>query len=484
MAISSQASAGVGGWDYSDLLNNTATYERQVRLTPYTSLQTKCKSKISAWGNISSLMTKLQGTIKKLNGEAFNTMTISKNTAFSATATSSASADTHAVSVQQLAMAHKLRTDTFDSADSQLGSGTAGTRTITIKQGGGSEVKVTLNKDQTSLNQIAKAINTQNGEQGGNVSASVQRDGNGGYQLMLSSKKTGSSGEMSVSVENDDKLASVFDTSNGGKAADGSGNSSDKMTVVSVAQDAKLTVDGTTYTRTSNNINDIITGVTLNLNATSKGDDAEQLTLTVDTSAIKTNLQDFVKQYNALLTETASDSKFVASSGDDDTTADQSGVLMGDSTLRGLVNEFRTAANASYGGDNGGSLSKLGITVDSKTGQMTLDESKLDKAIADDPDSIQKTFMGSGTASGLASTLDTISTKYLGDTSTKSDGIIKSLTNDMDTQIKNADDQITKIKASIDARIENLRSLYANTDKLYNQMNNLSNTLVEMFKKM
>ena len=483
MAISPNASAGVGGWDYSDLLNGIAQNE-QLRLKPYTTLQTKCKNQISAWGNISSLLTKLQSTAKKLDGEAFNTLTVSKNSAFTATATSNASADTHAVSVQQLAVAHKLRTDPFDSADSQLGSGTAGTRTLIIKQGDGSQVKVTLREDQTSLNQIAKAINTQNSAQGGNITASVQRDGKGTYQLMLSSRKTGTGGEMSVSVENDEKLAGILDTSNGGKSADGSGNSSDKMTVVSVAQDAKLTVDGIAYTRTSNNINDIITGVTLNLNATSKGGDTEQLTLTVDSSAIKTSLQDFVKQYNALLTETSANSKFVASSGDSDTSTEKSGVLMGNSTLRGLVNDFRAAVNDSYGGAKGGSLSALGITIDSQTGQMTLDESKLDKAIADDPDTIGRIFKGSGTDSGLASTLNDIATKYVGDTTTKTDGIIKSVTKDLNTQIQNAATQITKTQAMIDTKIELLRSQYANADALYNQMNNLSNTLIEMFKKM
>lgn len=483
MAISTTASAGVGGWDYATLLNGMAQNE-QLRLNPYTNLQSSYKNKISAWGNISSLMEKLQDSIKKLDGEAFNTLNVSTNTAFTATATSKASADTHAISVQQLAVAHKLRTDPLASADTQNGSDNSGTRTITIRQGDGSEINVKLNQDQTSLNQIAKAINSQNSAQSGNITASVQRDGNGTYQLMLSSRKTGTGGEMTVSVDNDEKLAGMLDTSNGGKAADGSGNSSDKMTVVSVAQDAKLTVDGIEYTRTSNNVNDIINGVTLNLNATSKNNDTEQLTLTIDPTAIKTNLQDFVKQYNALLAETASSSKFVAQNTGSDSGTDKSGVLMGDSTLRALVNEFRTAVNNSYGGKESGSLSNLGITIDSQSGQMTLNESKLDEAIANDPDSVGNIFMSNGGTTGLASILNTITTKYLGDSSTKTDGLIKSTTKELDTQLKTVGDQITKTQAMIDNRIELLRVQYANTDALFNQMSNLSNTLNSMFGSM
>jgi len=483
MAISSTASAGVGGWDYTDLLNGMAANE-QLRLNPYTTLQTSCKNKVSAWGTISSLMTNLQSSVKKLNGEAFNTMKVSTNTAFTATATDSAIADTHAVTVVQLAAAHKLKTDAFDSADKQLGTSTnGGTRTITISQGDGKKLTVDLKDDETSLNQIASAINKQNADQGGSVSASVQRDGSGQYQLMLSSKKTGTDGEMSISVVGDDSLGNILNTSNGGKVPGEAGSDGDKMTVVSVAQDAKLSVDGIDYTRSSNNISDIITGVTLNLNAKSKTDsDPEQLTLTVDTSAIKTTLQDFVKQYNALITETTNNSKYVAPSKDGDTSSGgKSGALMGDSTLRGLVSDLRSAANGSYGSS---SLSQLGITIDSQSGQMSLDESKLDKAIADNPGDISKMFQGSGTSAGLATTLGSIVTKYLGDTDTKTQGIIKSATDDLNTQLKNVSEQITKTQTLIDSKVELLRSQYANADSLFNQMNNLSNTLTSMFSKL
>lgn len=483
MAILSTASAGVGGWDYTDLLNNMAKSE-QSRLTPYTRIQSSCKSKVSAWGNISSLMTTLQGSVKKLNGAAFNTMNVTTNTAFTATATDSASADTHAVTVDQLATAHKLKSDAFDSAETLLGTSTnGGTRTISITQGDNKPLKVELQDDQTSLKQIASAINKQISDQGGSISASVQRDGNGHYQLMLSAKKTGTDGEISVSVEGDDNLGNILNTSKGGKGSDEAGCETDKMTVVSMAQDAKLRVDGIDYTRSSNSISDIITGVTLNLNAKSANDGApEQLTLTVDTGAIKTALQEFVKQYNALLTETSASGKYVAPDKEGDTSTGKSGVLRGDSTLRGLVNDLRSAANGSYGG---GSLAQLGITVDSQSGQMSLDEITLDTAIADNPDDISKMFKGSGADnSGMATTLASIVTKYLGDTATKTDGMIKAATDDLNAQMKNASDQVTKTQELIDSKVELLRKQYANADALFNQMNNLSNTLTGMFNKL
>lgn len=490
-AISTSFSAmgiGTGGIDTASMLTQLQSAE-QLRLTPYQNLQTGYKNKISSWGSISSLMTKLQASVKTLSGQAFNTLTVSKNTAFTATATDKASADAHSVSISQLAAAHKLRSAGFSSADEQLGAATdeGGSRTLTIQQGDGKAMTIELKDDETSLNQIAKAINKQDGS----VTASVQRNGDGNYQLMLSSKKTGTEGEMTVSVEGDSDLASVLNTSHGGKGSGESGSDADGMSMVTAAQDAKLNVDGVEYTRSSNNISDIITGVTLSLNSVSKDNAPEQLTLTVDNSAIKTALQDFVKQYNALLTQTSAASKYVAadtsglSSDDVATTSSDSGALMGDATLRGMVSEIRSAVNGWYGDSSGsdttyGALADLGITIDAQSGQMTLSETKLDNAIAAGADQIGKMFKGSGETAGLATTLGAVLTKYVGDTDTKTDGIIKTATDNLDSQLKNIGTQIDKTQALIDSQVNRYKLQFQNLDSVMSKLNSMSSSITSL----
>ncbi|ROP58317.1 flagellar hook-associated protein 2 [Enterobacter sp. BIGb0383] len=491
-SISSGFSAmgvGTGGIDTASMLTQLQAAE-QLRLTPYTALQTGYSSKISTWGQIGSAMTTLQATVKKLNGSAFNTLTVSTNTAFTATADASASADAHSVTVNQLATAHKLRTTAaIDDADKQLGTpaGDGATRTLTIKQGD-STVSVDLKDDQTSLHQIANAINKQDG----NVNASVQRSSDGQYQLMLSSKKTGTAGEMSVSVDGDSSLAGILNTSKGGKGSDESGSDTDNMTMVTGAQDALLTVDGIDYTRSSNNISDIMAGVTLNLNAVSKDKQPEQLTLTVDTSAIKKTLQDFVSQYNALLSKTSAASKYVAadtsglSSDDVATKSNDSGALMGDSTLRGMVGEIRSAANGWYG-DSGatyGSLADLGITIDAQSGQMTLSENTLDNAIADNADELSKMFKGSGDVEGLASALGGVLTKYAGDSESKTDGIIKGATDNLNKQFTLAGTQIDKTQALIDAQVSRYKTQFQNLDSVMSKLNGMSASITSLMSSL
>ncbi|HEY3590913.1 MAG TPA: flagellar filament capping protein FliD [Buttiauxella sp.] len=469
--MASISSMGIGsGLDTETMLAQIKAGE-QTRLSPYTALQSSYKAKVSAWGQISSGLSTLQGAVKKLTGDAFNTLTVSSNTAFTATASSSARADTHSITVLSLATSHKLRTDTIDDQNEQLGSGGGGERTVTITQKDGSEMKVTLKDDETSLSQVAKAINNQKGD----VSATVQRTDEG-YQLVLSSKTTGTDGEMTVSVEGDDTLDAVLN--------------SDNLNEVSKAGDARLVVDGSSYTRSSNNITDILDGITLTLKAPSEKDDdgiekSEQLTLTQNTSEIKSTLQDFVKQYNALMTATTNLSKYVpydSSKLKDDDIATQNasnGALMGDSTLRGMVGEIRSTVNGVYGdaGADFASLADLGIKIDAGTGQMTLDESKLDKAIADSPDQIATMFTGRGDSPGLADTLSGIITQYVGDSEKKTDGIIKTSTEGLTAQADQMQVQIDKTQRLIDANVERYRVQFQNLDTTMSKLDSMSSQL-------
>lgn len=475
--MASFSSIGIGsGMDTGAMLEQIKAAE-QMRLKPYTLMQNTYKSKISAWGQISSSMSALQGSVKKLTNDAFNTLSVSTNKAFTAKAGTGASADTHAVHIEQLAVAHKLKTDGKPESDVPLGDQNGGTRTITITNGDGKETKVTLEDDETSLDQIAKAINKADG----GAKASVQRT-NDGYQLVLSAKETGTDGKMTVKVDGDTALGNILDTSNGGD--DGSGNG-DNMKLVTAAQNAKLTVDGMDYERSTNNISDIITDVTLELKAKSETTEPEQLTLTRDNSAIKSSVKDFVEKYNALLKLTSAASKYVpndTSGLKDEDVANKngdSGALMGDSTLRGMVGELRTAVNGMYGDSDADvtALADLGIKIDAATGQMTLNETKLDSAIADNPDSIADMFMGRGEKEGLATILSTIVEKYVGDPDTKSEGIIKTSTEGLDEQVKIMQTQLDKTQKLIDAQVERYRIQFQNLDSTMSKMNSLSNQM-------
>lgn len=480
--MASITSLGIGsGLDTANMLEQLK-YNEQKRLLPYTNMQNSYESKISAWGQISSSLDALNKSIKPLQGDAFHAVNVSSNKAFTATATSGAIADSHSVTVSQLATSHKVKTQPLgpnQNADTPLGEQGQGSRTVVIEQKNGSEMRVELKDDETSLNQIAKAINKEDGD----VHASVQNTDQG-PQLVLTSKTTGTEGEMSVRVEGDQKLDDVL---NFGDPAKENG-----MKSVAAAQDAQLTVDGSSYTRSSNTIDDILTGVTLELKEVSEKDPsdppqlkAETLSLTPDMSQYKTSIQNFVTEYNALINQTTASSKYVPSDSSGLTNNDvqkpssENGALMGDSMLRGLVNETRTAVNGVYG-ENGAeyrSLADIGITIDPKTGLMTLSEDKLDAAIANDPDAVANIFMDKNGNEGLASTLGGIITKYNGDPDKKIDGSIKAATDSLNKQVEQVKEQIERTQKLIDAQVERYRIQFQTLDTTMASLNSTSNQL-------
>jgi len=484
--MASITSLGIGsGLDTANMLEQLK-YNEQKRLLPYTNMQNSYESKISAWGQISSSLDALNKSIKPLQGDAFHAVNVSSNKAFTATATSGAIADSHSVTVSQLATSHKVKTnplETGQTADTQLGEQGKGSRTVVIEQENGSEMRVELKDDETSLNQIAKAINKEDGD----VHASVQNTDQG-PQLVLTSKTTGTDGEMSIRVEGDEKLDDVLHFEKGQPEEDGQPG----MRTVAAAQDAKLTVDGSSYTRSSNTIDDILTGVTLELKEVSEKDPsdpnklkAETLSLTPDMSQYKTSIQNFVTEYNALINQTTASSKYVPSDSSGLTNNDvqrpnsENGALMGDSMLRGLVNETRTAVNGVYG-ENGAeyrSLADIGITIDPKTGLMTLSEDKLDAAIANDPDAVANIFMDKNGNEGLASTLGGIITKYNGDPDKKIDGSIKAATDSLNKQVEQVKEQIERTQKLIDAQVERYRIQFQTLDTTMASLNSTSNQL-------
>jgi flagellar hook-associated protein 2 len=151
------------------------------------------------------------------------------------------------------------------------------------------------------------------------------------------------------------------------------------------ASDASLVVEGVTYTRTSNNITDIVSGLTLNLKATTTT--AVGLSLTRDTAAIKTKINDLVLAYNDvnnILNEVSNPKSTLETYG---------ATLIGDSVVRQVRTQLREMmlGTSSSPGTNVGAFWQMGLSVD-RSGVMSVDTTKLDAALTDNFDDVVTTF--------------------------------------------------------------------------------------------
>lgn len=145
-----------------------------------------------------------------------------------------------------------------------------------------------------------------------------------------------------------------------------------------VGQDAQVMVDGVMVTRSSNTIADVIPGVSLSLLNAEPGSEVD-LTVTKNVDSGVTAVKAFADAYNNIL-------KFF------DEQRAEGQPLTNSSTLRGIMSSF-TAGLRTEVGSNGtyNRLSIMGLALD-RSGILTVDESKVRKALSEKPEEVEALF--------------------------------------------------------------------------------------------
>jgi flagellar hook-associated protein 2 len=147
---------------------------------------------------------------------------------------------------------------------------------------------------------------------------------------------------------------------------------------VQAAQDASVTLGSgagaLTVTNSSNNISNLIAGVTLQLQGASPNNPVS-VTVASDTSGAETAIQSFVTDYNNLMS-------FISQQDSYDPTSNTAGQFFGDSSINQIVNQLQRMVQAVVPGANPkmNHLGALGITFDS-TGQLNVDATTLASAL-------------------------------------------------------------------------------------------------------
>ncbi|OYT70162.1 MAG: hypothetical protein CFK49_07750 [Armatimonadetes bacterium JP3_11] len=157
------------------------------------------------------------------------------------------------------------------------------------------------------------------------------------------------------------------------------------------AQDAEFTIDGFQFTRSRNQINDAIQGVTITLlSADASNPKRATLTLTRDTEAARGAVSNFVNAFNSLV-------DFLKQNASIDKQTLQAGVLFGDTTvgtvMDGLINRTISALpNVEQGLRV---LAQVGVQL-GQDGKLTFDEGKFNQAMAQDLQGVMRLFTASG----------------------------------------------------------------------------------------
>jgi flagellar hook-associated protein 2 len=319
---------------------------------------------------------------------------------------------------------------------------------VTDLAASGASARITLADGKDTPQDIVNAINSSKA----GVTAQLVNTGDGSatpYQIILSGP-VGTTGAFTLNTDYGVGTGSPGLAFPDGHAAN------------QVATDALVKVDGISYTRSSNELTDVVTGLTLNLKSTTST--AATLDLTRDTSALKEKFTALVTAYNDadnILTEVSNPKSVLETYG---------ATLVGDSTVRSLRQQLRSMVSglSSTPGENIKSLAQMGVTVDQK-GVMSLDETKLEDALSTNYADVVKSFTGGYNNLGTYSTL---SAGFAGDAVKKITNLIGSK-GALSTNTATANTQTSKYKADLDKLNTRMESLLARYTKQFGVMESL-----------
>jgi flagellar hook-associated protein 2 len=359
----------------------------KIEQQPLQRLQTQKSSyeaKVSSLGSISSSLSSLKSALQDLKDADLigMTATVSDTDVLEATASDNASEGTYHIVVNRLATAQSIYSTGFSSeTDPVADLSVFTTQTLRIEVSGQS-YDITVDSTNNTLSGIRDAINNS----GAPVRASIINDGTS-YRLVISSNETGTNGRLVIRVDEDndgvfEETPDETDTTGLSRLAfnptyDADGNVTGGIANMSQAQpglDASLTVDGLAVTRSTNTIDDLITGVTLTLKDSSAGSTV-YLTVQKDNSTVQSKLNSFVSAYNSAMDLMRSLS--IPEEG-------ESLPFAGDSSVRTIMQTLRSITTRQYGDLY---LSRIGLTHD-RNGTLGLDTENLNEVLEQDPEAV------------------------------------------------------------------------------------------------
>lgn len=463
--MASISSLGIGsGLKLSDILDSLTAAEKSS-LTPITTQQSSYTAKLSAYGTLKSSLEAFQTANKALSkADLFTaTTTTSSTTAFSATTTGSAIAGKYTISVTQLAQAQTLTTKATQ-ADNKTAIATSDS-VLTIQQGGDKKpVTIDISAANSSLTGIRDAIN--NAKAG--VSASIINVG-GAYRLSITSNDTGKDNGMTLSVSGDSALQS-FMGYNGTNGDAGNG-----MTESVTAQNAELTVNNVSIENSSNTISDALEDITLNLNDVTSGN--QTLTITQDTTKAQSAIKDWVTAYNALQDTFSSLTKYTAVDPGSDSQSANNGALIGDTTLRTIQTQLKSALSNTLSSSSYKTLAQIGITSDPSTGELEVDDDKLSAALKKDSSAVGTLIVGDGKKTGITTTIGTNLTSWLSST-----GIIQAAKDGVSKTLNKLTKDYNAASDLIDQKVARYKEQFTQLDVLMTSLNNTSSYLTQQFE--
>ncbi len=253
----------------------------------------------------------------------------------------------------------------------------------------------------------------------------------------------------------------------------------DKMDITNIqkAQDAKLTYNGIPIERDTNNIDDIVSGLSLELTSITETGKDVIVRIARDDEGIAEEMQAFVESYNEMYNKLQELTKY-------DAETEISGVFNGNSEIRSITRQLNAIINSTDA--NGTSLVKYGVYMN-KDGTLTFEQDTFNTAFQEDPDAAVEFFRSSATTSkGQTIETDGVFTK-LRDTMdsliTGSNSTLKILETTLINEQKTLNEDKTSTQESIDTKYKIMAEKWSAYDQMIAQMQQSANTITQLINQ-
>jgi flagellar hook-associated protein 2 len=304
----------------------------------------------------------------------------------------------------------------------------------------------------TTLQDLVTAINDKAGSK---VTASILQTGTASYELVLKSDSVGANQKIT--------LTDTVNDGTGLKTALG-------MTNLQTANDATFNYNGIAITRSTNDITDLINGVTVSLKQDQAAGVKANIAVSQNKTEISTEMSIFVQSYNTLVSNIGDMTAY-------DKAAGKVGVFNGNNFIKSITQELNrtiTGVNSS-----GKSLVDYGISLD-RYGVMSLDSATFDTKMAQDPAALQS-FLSGGTVVNGTTTTGVFDTLY--DQMKNYTGYQKSLTT-FQADLNKTLDKLTKDRETMTKRLDDRYAImtkqFAAYDSVISKINNQFSSLKQM----
>ncbi|MEM1096407.1 MAG: flagellar filament capping protein FliD [Bacteroidota bacterium] len=488
--VGALASSLRAGDPYEQLISQIIRLESQPKfdIEAKKSSQQRLKSVLDDFDStLSTLNTRLSTFTDQFNSPFEGRgISLPENSAFTASATDDASYGSHTVEVERLASTDTRISQQYTKSGSGLRSffDSNGSQTFEIgvfSPDGDDEnrrvnVSVTVNPtgttDEEILQEVSDAINAamksayddENIKGDDRASASLVNETNDTARLTLRSGDTGFQNRLTFS-DSANGLLGLLGVSNDA-VADGTGGG--QVTAVGTSEtDSELNsvfkLDGLTMYRSSNQVSDALTGVTLNLREA--GGEPVDFTVEPDSDGIVGEIEGFITEYNAILDSIKSRTNV-------DGATQVRGLLAGDTTFTSLRFNMRNdivQAVTGQGTDEPQALTDLGIEITEDGTLRLADKDVLISAVEDNADAVRNLFASDD---GVAKRLETRLDAFLG-----TNGILDNRKDNIDENVRRLDTRIESFDFRLNQRTEQLRAQFAQLQEISAQVGGQSQYL-------